>query len=162
MKLLWEFSHTEEALALFITSNQLNNADFKMDMKLVSANSLMFVVLQKSCVNDEFIMTEIWNNRNTCVNHLLKLLSFHDLNSMHEKWRNIWQVWRKNQLWNRWSKEKSNWTTQFGGFDMLLNGIRFALSTTYLLVREISLVPCVHITALIQRINIMLTISRNQ
>ena len=43
-------------------------------MRLVSANSIMLLVLKKASENDEFMMREIWNNGNTWIIHLLKLL----------------------------------------------------------------------------------------
>ena len=38
----------------------------------------MFLVLEKACEDDGFMMTEIWKKGNTWVNHILKLLSFND------------------------------------------------------------------------------------
>ena len=72
------FLHIEETLTLFTTSNQTNNADAKMGMKLVSANSMMFLVMEKAYKDDELMMTKIWKNGNTWVSRLLKLLLFHD------------------------------------------------------------------------------------
>ena len=44
-------------------------------------------------------------------------------------------------------------TTQLKTFDMLLNEIRYLLPTTYALVRGVSSVPCMHITAATQARN---------
>ena len=52
MKVLLGFLHIEETVALFTTSNQSNNANVKMKIKLVSANALMFLVLEKACEDD--------------------------------------------------------------------------------------------------------------
>ena len=64
VKVLSVFSHIDEALTLFITS-QTNNADAQIDIRVVSANSMMLLVLEKASKDDEFMMKEIWMNENT-------------------------------------------------------------------------------------------------
>ena len=64
VEVLSGFSHIQEASALFITSDQTNNSEAQIDMKVVSGNSLMFLVLKKACKDDDFMMTEIWKNVN--------------------------------------------------------------------------------------------------
>ena len=59
VKVLSEFSNIEEVLAYFITSDQTNKADPQMDMKLVLANSLMFLVLENTCEDEDFMTAEI-------------------------------------------------------------------------------------------------------
>ena len=72
VKGLLGFSHIEEALALFISSDQTNNSEAQIDMKFVATNSIMLLVPEKECDDDDFMMTETWKNVNTWVNHLLK------------------------------------------------------------------------------------------
>ena len=58
-------------------------------MKLVSANRMIFSVLEKACENDALIVKKIWG-RNTWANYLLKLLAFNDL--QETQLRNIVQM----------------------------------------------------------------------
>ena len=65
VKVLSGFSHIEKALALFIAIDQTNNADAQIYMRVVSANSIMLLVLEKASKDDELMMKEIWKNGNT-------------------------------------------------------------------------------------------------
>ena len=62
MNVLFGFSHFEEALDFPIKSDSSNNTATTIEMKLVSANVLIFLV-KKACVNDAFIMNKIWGRR---------------------------------------------------------------------------------------------------
>ena len=69
-------------MALFITSEETNNAEVQVDMKYNSANSMMLLVLEKASENDEYMMRQVWKEGNTWVNHLLKILAFNDTCSL--------------------------------------------------------------------------------
>ena len=60
MKVLSGLSHIEEALDIFIISDETNNAKAQVDMKFMSANSMLFLALEKASNNDEFMMKQIW------------------------------------------------------------------------------------------------------
>ena len=47
-------------------------------MRLVSADSLMLLVLEKTSENDEYMMKQIWKNGNTWVNHLFRIFAFNE------------------------------------------------------------------------------------
>ena len=78
VKVLSGFSHIEETFTSFITRDKTNNLEAQMDMKTVSINSLMFLVLERACENDDFMTTKTRSNGNTLINHLLRILALND------------------------------------------------------------------------------------
>ena len=59
MNVLSGFSHIEEASDLFITSEDTNNEEAKVDMKFISTNSIILLVLEKASENDGYMMKQI-------------------------------------------------------------------------------------------------------
>ena len=52
--------HIEQALELSITSDESINAAGTVEMKLVSANALILLLLKKTCKNYAVMMNKIW------------------------------------------------------------------------------------------------------
>ena len=132
VKVLSSFSHIEEALALFITCDETNNSEEQqMDIKLVSANSLMFLVY-KASKNNEYMMKQIWKNGNTWVNHLLRMLVFHDSCILQmRKGQTVYKF--DERVKYTFTKDRKNGTriNPLLVFDIMLNGIKHALPTTF-------------------------------
>ena len=148
VKVLSGFSHIEEALALFITSDETNNSEDQADIKFMSVNSMMLLVLEKASENDEFMMKQILKEGNTWVNHLLRILTFNAKCSLKMREGETVNKFDERVTYTMTENRKNGTRTPpLSVFDMKIIRIKHALPTTYALVREIVLAPCMDISA---------------
>ena len=83
---------------------------------------MMFLVLEKACEDDYFMMTEIWKNGNTWVNYLLRILAFNDSCSLEIRKGETNDKFDERVSYTITEDTKNGTrTTQFRGFDVLLN-----------------------------------------